>query len=252
MESLHDKITQSYIDDVLVRLAHHSSALEGNKISLAETATIILDQTLPNNSKITNREYFEVLNHEQAFELLLNNVRQKVPLSISVIKDIHAKITDRLQYDSGEFKKSSNYIRGAEFETDAPQDVPILLSQLIENLEYRIEISKDNEDIVKAILEFHISFEKIHPFSDGNGRVGRLILNYSLLENDLPFLVIKKEDKSEYNSILHEGQTKLILESKDIERFYELASPLLAEEHKRLISFYEQEEQKVKNEDLER
>lgn len=252
MSSLHDKITKDYIDDVLVRLAHHSSALEGNKISLAETATIILDQTLPNNSKITNREYFEVLNHEQAFDLLLDNVRNEVPLSIPVIKDIHAKLTDRLQYDSGEFKRNSNYIRGAEFETASPHEVPILLAQSIQNLEYKIANSESDEDIIKAILEFHITFEKIHPFSDGNGRTGRLVMNYSLLANNLPFLVIKKEDKSEYNAILHEGQSKLIIEDQDIEKFYKFSLPLLKIEEDRLNAFYNQEQQALTDENLER
>src|SRR5690625_7276391 len=94
-------MTPDYLNDVLVRLAHHSSAIEGNTITLPETATIILDQTLPNNSKITRREYFEVLNHEQTFEYVIDQIRNETPLSVSVIKDIHDKLTDRLQYEIG-------------------------------------------------------------------------------------------------------------------------------------------------------
>lgn len=63
------KLTPDYLDDVLIRLAHHSSAMEGNTITLPETATIILDQTLPNNSKITRREYFEVVNYPPLIDL---------------------------------------------------------------------------------------------------------------------------------------------------------------------------------------
>lgn len=72
MKDFVNRMTPDYLNDVLVRLAHHSSAIEGNTITLPETATIILDQTLPYNSKITSREYFEVLNHEQTFEYIID------------------------------------------------------------------------------------------------------------------------------------------------------------------------------------
>src|SRR5699024_12149240 len=91
MKELVKKMTPEYLNDVLVRLAHHSSAIEGNTITLPETATIILDQTLPNNSKITRREYFEVLNHEQTFEYVIDQIRNETPLSVSVIKDIRSE-----------------------------------------------------------------------------------------------------------------------------------------------------------------
>src|SRR5690625_3281064 len=189
------KLTPEYLDDVLIRLAHHSSAMEGNTITLPETATIILDQTLPSNSKITRREYFEVLNHEQVFDYIIEKIENDVPLSLGVIQDIHKNLTDRLQYDMGKFKVSENYMQGAEFSTDLPHEVSEMLNQLIEDLNYKIEIARSDEEVIKAILEAHITFEKIHPFSDGNGRAGRMIMNYSLLENELLPLIIDKGNK---------------------------------------------------------
>lgn len=121
MANILNKLTPAYISDVLVRLAHHSSALEGNTISLPETATIIIDQTLPSNSKITKREYFEVLNHEAAFDYVVEGVQNNVPLFISVIKDIHELLTDRLQHDKGQFKKDDNYIKGVDFQATPPE-----------------------------------------------------------------------------------------------------------------------------------
>lgn len=143
-----------------MRLAHHSSALEGNTISLPETATIIIDQTLPNNSKITKREYFEVLNHETAFDYVMNNIQNNIPLSISVIKDIHEQLTDRLQHDKGQFKTDVNYIKGVDFQTAPPEKVSGLIDQLVGNLKYRIENADSDEERTKAILEGHIAFEK--------------------------------------------------------------------------------------------
>jgi Fic family protein len=104
MNEFVNRLTPEYLEDVLIRLAHHSSAMEGNTISLPETATIILNQTLPNNSKITKREYFEVLNHEQTFEYVIEQIQNGTSLSVSVMKNIHEKLTDRLQYDKGKFK----------------------------------------------------------------------------------------------------------------------------------------------------
>ena len=245
MDNIGDKMTPNYLKDVLVRLAHHSSAIEGNMITLPETATIILEQTLPNNSKITRREYFEVLNHEQAFEYVIEQIQDGVPLSIPVIKDIHEKLTDRLQYDKGQFKTEINYIKGAEFPTAPPEQVLGLMEQLVGNLAYRIDNAGTDKEVIKAILEAHIVFEKIHPFSDGNGRTGRMVMNYSLIENGLPPLIIKKEDRGLYNNILHEAQIKEFPSESDIEAFYEFALPLMTEEKKRIESFFNQEKNQM-------
>lgn len=247
------KLTPEYLDDVLVRLAHHSSAIEGNTITLPETATIILDQTLPNNSKITKREYFEVLNHEQTFEYVIDQIENNTPLSVSVIKDIHEKLTDRLQYDKGKFKVSENYIKGAEFSTAPPRKVSELINQLIGNLEYKINVAFSDKDIVKAILESHITFEKIHPFSDGNGRTGRMVMNYSLLKNGLPPLIIEKENKGLYNQILHEAQIKEIPSENDIETFYDFVEPFLQNEKRRIESFnYKEQNQMINYDGIEK
>lgn len=239
------KMTSAYLNDVLVRLAYHSSAMEGNTISLPETATIILDQTLPNNSSITRREYFEVLNHEQTFEYVMEQIQNNIALSVSIIKDIHEKLTDRLQYDKGKFKENQNYIVGAEFSTATPYEVPELMSQLVGNLEYKIDNARSNKEVVKAILESHINFEKIHPFSDGNGRTGRMVMNYSLLANGLPPLIINHENKGLYQQILHEAQIKRLPSEKDIDAFYEFTAPFLEKEEQRIESFYNQEQNQI-------
>lgn len=245
------KLTAEYLDDVLVRLAHHSSAIEGNTISLPETATIILDQTLPNNARITRREYFEVLNHEQTFEYVIDQIENNIPLSISIIKNIHENLTDRLQYDKGQFKTTENYIKGVEFSTAPPNEVPELINQLTGNLEYKIDAACSDEAIVKAILESHIIFEKIHPFSDGNGRTGRMVMNYSLLQNGLPPLIINKENKGVYNQILHEAQIKAFPSETDIEAFYTFAEAFLENEKKRIQSFEGKEKnQMIKDAEL--
>lgn len=237
MKQLIEQMTQDYLEDILVRLAHHSSAIEGNTITLPETVTIILNDTLPNNSKITRREFYEVDNHQQAFEYMIHLIRNHEKLSVSVVKDIHKLLTDRLQYDKGQFKTEENYIKGAEFNTTSPEQVPQMMEQLVGNLNYRLDVATTEESILAAILETHIQFEKIHPFSDGNGRTGRMVMNYSLLAHNLPPLIIKKSEKNTYMQILAEAQVKVFPSIEDVENFTTFAKTIIDEEKKRMNSF---------------
>lgn len=247
MGQLIDKMTQDYLEDILVRLAHHSSAIEGNTITLPETVTIILKDTLPNNSKITRREFYEVDNHQQAFEFMIHSIRNDVELSVSIVKEIHELLTERLQHDKGQFKTEENYIKGAEFNTAPPGQVPLLMEQLIGNLNYRLDVATTDESILAAVLETHIQFEKIHPFSDGNGRTGRMVMNYALLANDLPPLIIKKSERNTYMQILGEAQVKVFPSAEDLQKFIAFATPMIAEERKRMSAFSNKESKQIKN-----
>ena len=84
------KIPQDYLDDMLVRLAHHSAGIEGNTISLPATVSIILNGTLPISSGATVREFYEIENHKQAFSNMLVHLENNDTLSVSIIKEIHA------------------------------------------------------------------------------------------------------------------------------------------------------------------
>lgn len=197
------RLPDDYMKDVLVRLAHHSTAIEGNTLSLAETVSIILHNALPPNSRSVDlQEVYEVKNHEQAFNYLLGELDQNHPLTIDTVKAIHAALTDRLQHDRGQFKTSDNAILGAEFHTASAVETPLLMRQWVDNLNYRLAHVGKAADRYLAISEAHIAFERISPFSDGNGRTGRILMNYSLLQNDLPPVVISREDRTAYIAYL--------------------------------------------------
>src|SRR5690625_5288619 len=133
------KLPKEYLDDVLVRLAHHSSAIEGNTISLPETVSIILHNKVVSDRSLDIREIYEIKNHEQAFEFVLSELNNDVPLSIYHIKEIHALLTDRLQHDKGQFKTSDNVIIGADFLTASVEETPILMQQWVDNLNDRLD-----------------------------------------------------------------------------------------------------------------
>ena len=237
MSGFLNKMPQNYLDDMLVRLAHHSAGIEGNTISLPATVSIILNGTLPISSGATVREFYEIENHKQAFSNMLDHLESNDTLSVSIIKEVHADLTDRLQYDKGQFKKNENLIIGAEFQTASPSETPFLVQQLVDNLEYRLENAATDEEKLERILDAHIQFERIHPFSDGNGRTGRVIMNYSLLQEGFPPLIIEKETKATYIELLAK---------QDLDGFMSFAKEILAKERKRMGAFQNMDQEQIK------
>ena len=237
MSGFLNKIPRDYLDDMLVRLAHHSAGIEGNTISLPATVSIILNGTLPISSGATVREFYEIENHKQAFSNMLDHLENNDTLSVSIIKGIHADLTDRLQYDKGQFKKNENLIIGAEFQTASPSETPFLVQQLVDNLDYRLENATTEEEKLESVLDTHIQFERIHPFSDGHGRTGRMLTNYSLLQEGFPPLIIEKETKATYVELLAK---------QDVSGFLSFAKEILAKEQKRMQAFLNMAQEKIK------
>lgn len=97
--------SQNYLNDILVRMAYHSSAIEGNTITLAETVSIILEDTIIAPEKgIKMREFYEVANHKQAFDYIISAINNDEPFSERTIKKIHELLLDRIQFDKGQYK----------------------------------------------------------------------------------------------------------------------------------------------------
>ena len=115
----------------------------------------------------------------------------------------------------------------------------MLVTQLVDNLQYRLETAKTTDDKLLAILDTHIQFERIHPFSEGNGRTGRMIMNYSLLQEGFPPLIIEKETKAQYVELLA---------TQDVDSFLAFAIDTLKKETKRMTAFQNMEQDQIKYE----
>ena len=233
-------LPREYIDDLLVRIAYHSSAIEGNTISLADTVTILLHETIP--GKVSKREFYEMENHKQALEYVIDQLENNESLSLNIVRGIHTQLMDHLNFDRGMWKTHDNAIVGADFNTASAHDVPYLMKQWIDNLNYRLHQSKTDEEKIKHILEMHIDFERIHPFSDGNGRTGRLLIIYSLLEHDISPIIIPVDLKPDYIRFLA---------NKDSEGLYNLLYPIALEESKRRKAFENKEKTSICSDDIE-
>lgn len=233
-------LPREYIDDLLVRIAYHSSAIEGNTISLADTVTILLHETIP--GKVSKREFYEIENHKQALEYVIDQLENNESLSLNIVRGIHTQLMDHLNFDRGMWKTHDNAIVGADFNTASAHDVPYLMKQWIDNLNYMLHQSKTDEEKIKHILEMHIDFERIHPFSDGNGRTGRLLIIYSLLEHDISPIIIPVDLKPDYIRFLA---------NKDSEGLYNLLYPIALEESKRRKAFENKEKTSICSDDIE-
>lgn len=220
---------QEYALDLCVRMAHHSTAIEGNSLSQDETASILLDNYIP--KQMNMREFYEIKNYKQVLKHLIDSLNTKRQLTPQLIKEFHALCLENLLDNKGEFKKIPNIIVGAPFDTLPPYQVPMAMTEWCENLYYRFDKAKNNDDKLKAILESHIHFEKIHPFSDGNGRIGRLLIVYSCLEQNLPPIIIQKDDKAQYISIIR---------TNNIDSFMSMAKDLQKKELQKIKTFENQ------------
>ncbi|CAN2325336.1 Fido domain-containing protein [Fusobacterium sp. oral taxon C10] len=212
-----EQFTEEYIDDLNVRMTHHSNAIEGNTLTLNETASIILDDTIPN--AMSKREFLEVLNYSDALKFLLSELQNNT-IDIYMIKEINKILLNRLNHNAGNFMDN--------FETASSRETPYKIKEWFDNMEYQLKNSNSDSEKLKIILENHIKFERIHPFSDGNGRTGRLVMLALMLKNNLTPFVITVEDRAKYMDILR---------SQDIENFINLVEPLIEKEKKRISAF---------------
>lgn len=218
-----------YLLDLTIRMAHHSTAIEGNSLTQNETASILVEGFIP--KAMREREYYEVKNYQQLVPFLLESLENKTPIDNEFIKKIHAILMQHLIDNHGKFKTIQNVVLGADFETEKPYKVPTMLKDWCDNLAYQLEHTQDNNQKLAIIMDAHIKFERIHPFSDGNGRTGRSLIFYSVLEHNLTPFVITKEVKDTYMQAMRAENTQQLVQ---------LAREAQAIEGKRIESFLEQ------------
>lgn len=221
------QMNEDYMLDLMVRMAHHSTAIEGNTLTQGETKSILIDDYLPRAMNM--RELYEVLNYKTFMPFLLKAVDDNREISIEFIKDIHRILCNNaIESVPGEFKVRQNMVVGADFTPVPPYMVRTKLEDWRLNLKFMLENAKNLREKVEAICRQHIEFEHIHPFPDGNGRVGRALMVYTCLQEGMAPIVISVKCKKEYISYLN---------TENITGFTDFAIELQREEQERKEAF---------------
>jgi Fic family protein len=187
-------------DQFLLSLTYNSNKIEGSTLSENETADIMFDnRALPNKSLI---EQLEVKNHQAALNYLFNYLKADKNINKELILKLHSILLNGIRDDAGLFRNHGVRIIGSNVPTSNYLKLPELIDDLTK------DINKNNKDVIALVASIHSRFEQIHPFADGNGRIGRLIMIAMLKKVNFPPAVIRQEIKRQYYDFLNKAQLK--------------------------------------------
>ena len=176
-------------EEFTVEYTYNSNAIEGNTLTLRETDLVLRGLTIDRKPL---KDHMEAVGHKEAFEFVSELVKQNEPLSERIIKQIHFLVLVGNKDDRGVYRKVPVRIMGAKHEPVQPYMIEPKMEELLK------KFMEGKEHIITKLARFHIEFEGIHPFIDGNGRTGRLLVNLELMKAGYPPIDIKFTDRMEY------------------------------------------------------
>lgn len=221
-------LIDSLREKLIVEWTYNSNAIEGNTLTLSETKVVLEGITIGGKSLT---EHLEAINHREAIYFIEELIASQAPLSEWNIKNIHALILKEIDHDNaGKYRNENVVISGAKHIPLKFYEISDLMQRLA--AEYQNEW-KNFHPVVRAAF-LHGEFVKIHPFIDGNGRTARLLLNFELMKNGYPPVIIKSEARAGYYDALDLAHTTMNYAS-----FIELISKLELESEKMWLSLLE-------------
>lgn len=186
-------------EEFIIEYTYNSNAIEGNTLTLRETDLVLRGLTIDQKPL---KDHLEAVGHKEAFDFVSELVKNNVPISESVIKQIHYLVLADKKDDRGVYRKIPVRIMGAKHEPVQPYLIEPRMKQLLQ------DFNESTEHIVTKLARFHIEFESIHPFIDGNGRTGRLLVNLELMKVGFPPIDIKFSDRIAYYNAFDEYHVK--------------------------------------------
>jgi len=220
-ESLLDIVFESELPESV----YNSNAIENSTLTILETEKILLN--LEVSRKVSAREIFEAKNLAQVFEY----IKKKISIS-NIDKDLilllHRMLIDNIDQNiAGKFRQRGQYVRVGTYIAPAPEHIELMINNLL------LEYSSNHKDyFLDKISKFHLEFENIHPFCDGNGRIGRVLINYQLMQLGFPPVIIRDKEKQIYYNSFGEYRDSRKNKTNVMDRVLYLA--LLESFHKRI------------------
>ena len=176
-------------EEFTVEYTYTSNAIEGNTLTLRETDMVLRGLTI---ARKPLKDHMEAVGHKEAFDFVCELVKDRAPLTESIIRQIHSLALADKKEDRGVYRRIPVRNMGAHH---IPAQ-PLLIQSEMEKL--MADYAADERHIVTKLAWFHIAFEGIHPFIDGNGRTGRLLVNLEFMKAGLPPIDIKFTDRLAY------------------------------------------------------
>lgn len=176
-------------EEFIIEYTYNSNAIEGNTLTLRETDLVLRGLTIDQKPM---KDHLEAVGHKEAFDFICQLVSENREISESIIKQIHYLVLADKPQDRGNYRNVPVRIMGASHEPVQPYLIEPKMNDLLLNY------NSSKEHIITKLARFHIEFEGIHPFIDGNGRTGRLLVNLELMKNGYPPIDIKFTDRIKY------------------------------------------------------
>lgn len=184
-----------------VDFTYNSNAIEGNTLTINETKVVLEDGITVGKGK-TIREHLEAVNHKEAMDYLEEYISQQEDLTEKFIRDLHFLILNNIDKDNaGKYRQKNVTISGSQHKP--PEHFKV--AELMEDMISWYHGKKNELHPVELSVYLHHKFTYVHPFLDGNGRVGRLLMNFVLLRNGYPLAVIKAKDRERYMESLEKA-----------------------------------------------
>ena len=192
-KKLPKSIKEKELQEIAIAFTYNTNAIEGSVITLPETRQIIKDRIAP------NKDLKDIKETEAHYKVFLHMLNKKESITINLLLIWHKDIFDETKTEiSGKFREY--LVRVGNYIAPDWQDVNKLMRQLI-NFTHNSKLNP-----VELAARSHFKFESIHPFGDGNGRIGRLLMNYILWHNKYPMIIIEKKKRQAYYRALQKGE----------------------------------------------
>jgi Fic family protein len=220
-ESLLDIIFEAELSESV----YNSNAIENSTLTISETEKILLDMEVSRNVSI--REVFEAKNLARVFEYIKEKTSIK-SIDKELILFLHKMLISNIDEGiAGRFRKQYEYVRVGSYIAPAPEHIEVMMDSLL------LEYSSDHSVyFLEKISKFHLDFEHIHPFCDGNGRIGRVLINYQLMQLGFPPIIIRDKEKATYYKSFGEYRDSKNKKTATMDKVVSLA--LLESFHKRI------------------
>ncbi|MFA6995579.1 MAG: Fic family protein [Patescibacteria group bacterium] len=187
-------------DQFILKLTYHSNSIEGSTLTEPDTAAILFDNIALPNKSLT--EQLEAKNHQTALNYLFDYINKAGAINEALVLKLHSILMNGVRPDAGLYRRYPVRITGVNLPTANYISVPSLMPAVI------ARAAKRTNDIIADSAVVHSRFEQIHPFSDGNGRVGRLLMNAMLLKYNFTPAIIRQEQKQIYYTYLYKAQIR--------------------------------------------